>query len=287
MRISELTVLVMIGAGLAPAALAQSPRPEAQADLGARAVLAPLPGAAAKAVPLAPFASARDALKAGVRNYNAGDKAGAAQALEFAAGQGHVLALWKLGRMYSAGDGVPHDDLKAFEFYSRIADEFADETPGTQNARIVSSAFVALGGYFRDGIKGSYVEANPSRAFELFQYAASYYGDPEAQYQLSRLYLEGRGARKNPRQAARWVHLSADKGHVEAQALLGQLMMSGSGVPRQPALGLMWLTLARDGADPERHGEIIDAHKTAVDGATQADRDLAMVLLQRHLDRGR
>jgi hypothetical protein len=288
MRISDLAVVILMGACAASAAHAQDAGLRGpQADAAARAILAPLPGAAAKPVPLAPFASARDALRAGVRSYNAGNKAGAAEALEFAAGQGHALALWKLGRMYSAGDGVPHDDLKAFEYYSRIADEFADETPGTQNARIVASAFVALGGYFRDGIKGSYVAQNPSRAFEMFQYAASYYGDPEAQYHLSRLYLEGFGTRKDARQAARWVHLSADKGHVEAQALLGQLMLAGSGVPRQPSLGLMWLTLARDGADPERHGEIIAAHEAAVAAASQAERDHAMVLLQRHLDRGR
>jgi uncharacterized protein len=189
--------------------------------------------------------------------------------------------------MYASGDGVPHDDLKAFEYFSKIADEFADETPGTQNAKLVSHAFVALAGYFRDGIPGSYVRANPARAVELFQYAASYYSDPEAQYQLGRLFLDGRGVGKDARQAARWVNLSADKGHVEAQALLGQMMMGGVGMPRQNARGLMWLTLARDSADPERHSEIIEAHKQAMAGASVEDRDMAMVLLQRQMSRQR
>ncbi len=53
------------------------------------------------------YRSAKDALRAGMREYNAGDKQGAARALEYAAGQGHALALWKLGRMYADGDGVP------------------------------------------------------------------------------------------------------------------------------------------------------------------------------------
>ena len=115
-------------------------------------------------VPEKGYRSGRDALRSGVRDYNAGDKQGAVRALEYAADQGQTLALWKLGRMYADGDGVPHDDLKAFEYFSKIADENADAMPGSANGRIVGGAFVALGGYFVDGIPGSYVKANPDRA---------------------------------------------------------------------------------------------------------------------------
>ena len=187
-----------------------------------------------------------------MRDYNAGDKAGAAQALEYAATRGHTLALWKLGRMYADGDGVDHDELKAFEYFSKLADANADESPDSPNAPVVASAFVALGGYFLDGIKGTYVTANPSRAREMFQYAASYFSDPHAQYNLARLYLDGTGVQKDPRQAARWFKLSAEKGHAASQALLGQLLINGDGVPRQSARGLMWLTLAREAADARR-----------------------------------
>ena len=105
-----------------------------------------------------------------MRDYNAGNKLGAARALEYAAGQGHALALWKLGRMYADGDGVPHDDLKAFEYFSKIADENAEESPHSPNASVVASAFVALGTYFLDGIKGTYVKPDAARAHEMFRY---------------------------------------------------------------------------------------------------------------------
>ena len=72
-----------------------------------------------------------------MQEYNAGDKAGAVKALEYAAQQGHTLARWKLGRMYADGDGVPQDDLKAFEHFSRIADESPDESP---NSRMPASS---------------------------------------------------------------------------------------------------------------------------------------------------
>ena len=218
------------------------------------------------------YRTAREALRTGVRDYNAGDKEGAARALEYAATQGHALALWKLGRMYAEGDGVPHDDLKAFEFFSKIADENADDGPDSPNAGVVSSALVALGSYFLDGIKGSAVAPNLERAYDMFNYAASYFGDPNAQYSLARLYLDGTGVTQDPRQAARWFNLAAEKGHHPAQALLGQLLINGQGVPVQRARGLMWLTVAREAADTGKDRWIVALQEQAWTSASDLDR---------------
>src|SRR4028119_1899006 len=149
-------VTVVLGAGAA-LALAAAPRPQ------------PLTPAL---TPVIKYGSVREALQTGMRDYNAGDKRGAARALESAGGQGHALARWRLGRMYADGDGVQHDDLRAFEYFSKLADQNADEAPDSPNAPVVSSAFVALGTYFLDGIKGTYVAANPARAAEMFCHAA-------------------------------------------------------------------------------------------------------------------
>ena len=237
--------------------------------------------AVARTGPLLPpqaYTSAKDALRTGVRDYNAGDKINAVKALEYAATQGHALALWKLGRMYAEGDGVPRNDLRAFEYFSKIADENAEEAPESARAGVVANAFVCLGAYFLDGIKGSYVVPNPERAAEMFSYAASYFGDPAAQYHLARLYLEGNGLERDARQAARWLNLAAEKGYSSAQALLGQLLLNGQGVPRQRARGLMWLELARQQADPKREGWISALHAEAFDAASESDRRTAMGL---------
>ena len=227
------------------------------------------------------YRSAKDALKAGVREYNAGDKQGAARALEYAAGQGHALALWKLGRMYAEGDGVPHDDLKAFEFFSRIADASTDDGPEPQNATVTASAFTALGTYFLDGIKGTYVSPNAERAYDMFNYAASYYGDPNAQYNLARLYLDGNGVEADPRQAARWFNLAAEKGHHPAQALLGDILVNGSGgVPVQRVKGLMWLSLAREGAEGRKDDWIVALYEKDWASASGDDRAEAQTQLQ-------
>jgi uncharacterized protein len=237
------------------------------------------------AIPSDVFKSTRDAFRAGIQEYNAGDKTGAVKALEYAAQQGHALARWKLGRMYADGDGVPQDDLKAFEHFSRIADEHADESPDAPNARFVASAFVALGSYYLEGIPATYVKPNTDRAREMFQYAATYFGDPDAQYSLARMHLDGVGGSKDPRQAMRWLNLAAEKGHVQAQALLGQMLFTGEGGMRQKARGLMWLTIARDAAVPERDAWVLDLYNKAFTEAADTDRQAALAYLEQQIRR--
>ncbi|MET0605425.1 MAG: tetratricopeptide repeat protein [Beijerinckiaceae bacterium] len=240
------------------------------------------PGPAARGL----FPSSRDAVRAGARRYNDGDKSGAAVALGYAAEQGHPMALWKLGKMFATGDGVQRDSLKAFEHFSRIADEYADEPPDSPNARFVSSAFVSLGAFYLDGIPKSYVKADPARAREMFHYAASYFGDADAQYNLARTYVDGVGGPKDARQAARWLDLAAEKGHPAAQAMLGNLLINGAdGVPMQRARGLGLLELAREAADPERDAWIIELHGHAFASTTAQDRDAARIFVERRSKR--
>jgi TPR repeat protein len=82
------------------------------------------------------------------REREGADKAKTLSALEYAADQGHLAAQWKLGRMYVAGDGVPKDDKRAFDYFSQITNAHPDEAPGTAQGRIVAKAFVAVGQYY-------------------------------------------------------------------------------------------------------------------------------------------
>ena len=109
------------------------------------------------------------------RTPDGGDKANAKTStlttLEYAADQGHLEAQWKVGRMYADGDGVPQDDLRAFNYFSQIANAHPDESPGTPQARLVANAFVALGRYYLAGIPNSTIKPDAVRAREMFDYA--------------------------------------------------------------------------------------------------------------------
>ncbi len=221
--------------------------------------------------PLKAIGSVVDSTREAIRAYLAGNKADALKSLSAAADQGHAPAQWKLARMYAEGDGVPRDDIRAFENFSQVCDRHADEAPDSTTAPFVSSAFVALGSYYLNGIPNSAVKPNPARAREMFAYSASYFGDPEAQFVLARLYLDGIGGAKDARQALRWLNLSAEKGHRLAQAELGKLLFSGEAGPKQRARGLMWLKLASETADPASEAWIIETNKAALSQASDTD----------------
>ncbi|HEX2255688.1 MAG TPA: tetratricopeptide repeat protein [Afifellaceae bacterium] len=223
-----------------------------------------------------------EAFRSGYAAYKKGETQEAVEALSFAAEKGHAAALWKLARMYATGDGVQEDDAKAFHIYSRIANENADGNPRGRDAPFIADAFVALGGYLRSGVPGG-IQPDEGRARRFFAYAASYFGDPEAQYQLAGMYLRGQGGEKNERQAVRWFKLAAEKGHARAQAAFGQALFKGIGVARNQTRGLMWLDLAARSA--EEDGSILTMHEEAFATATEGERSTAEAQAQAWLDR--
>lgn len=167
-------------------------------------------------------------------------------ALEGAAAAGQPLALWRLGMMYESGMGVEQDDVKAFGYFSRIADQNADTPPRGIEADIVARSFVKIGEYYRAGLPGAGIAADAEHSRDLLIHAASYFGDADAQYRLGMLFIDPESEDPNPLQGARWLSLAARKGHLSAQAVLGDMLFNGTGVPAQPVEGLMWLTIAHE-----------------------------------------
>ena len=201
-------------------------------------------------------------------------------ALQYAAEGGHSWAQWKLGRMYADGNGVVQNDLRAFEYFNQIASKHAEDSPSAPQAAIYANAFVALGRYYLNGIPNSKVKPDPDRAREMFSYAASYFGNADAQYDLARMYLKTADASRDDfRYGARWLGLAAQKGQHQAQALLGQMLFNGDRLPRQAARGLMFLTLARDGAGPDEVW-IKESYNRAFAKASDDDRASALQMLE-------
>jgi len=315
MRISDriaLFVLFVTGLGLASAfafdgsSSTNTVASVASADIPRTAMVGPVPNTAVMPWEPAPnqsfflsFSNLRvpdgalkltpsDAYRWGTQAMRIGNIPPGVRAIEYAAANGHPIAQWKLGHMFAEGDGVTEDHLRAFGYFSKLAEGHAEDRPGTAISYLVSNAFVALGNYYREGIPNSPVKPDLDRARSMFSYAAFYFGDRDAQYNLARMYLEGMGVPKDPKVAARWLSLAADKGQHQAQALLGEMLIKGAEVPRRSALGLMWLTLAADSASPQE-AWIVQMHDDASKQASEEDRALALNLLEKRLrgsDRG-
>ena len=241
-------------------------------------LMAPAPAAAfdqqAGATAAEPQNRVRSLFRFGFSAYKRGNKDEAFRAYRDAAEHGHAGARWKLAHMYAAGDGVPENDYEAFKLFQGIVREGA--APGSRESTFVANALVSLANYIRRGIPGSPVGANPDQARNLLWQAAADFGDPDAQFELGRMFLYGEGGAADPRQAARWFNLAADKGHVGARALLGQMLFERG----QTVRGLSMMTAALKHAEPHEHEWIRQLQEEAFALSSEADRRTAMVLAE-------
>src|SRR5271154_6858271 len=225
------------------------------------------------------FTDPKQALQVGVDDLKAGDAAGSLPALTYAAEGGQAIARWKLGEMYADGDGVQRDDVKAYHYFNQMVEDYDEDQPDRRNLSAIANAFVAVGVYCLNGIPDSDVRADPRRAHELFQYAATIFGDPNAQYNLAHMYTVGAGGlAKDNIAAVRWLAVAAQKGHAPSQALLGHMLFMGDGVPRQRARGLMWLEFAKDAAPDTNGAWIRDLYQHDLESASDSDRQAAAAL---------
>lgn len=218
--------------------------------------------------------------KFGFSAYKSGHKEQAVEAYKYAAENGQVGAQWKLARMYAEGDGVGRDDYQAFRLFSAIAGQ--DVEPGSPEDTYISDALVAMAKYLRDGIPGSPVGADPQAAADYYMRAAATYRNPDAQFEIGKMYLKGDGVRANTRQAGRWLQLAAEKGHAGAQATLGNLLFHSGKVIR----GLAMMTAALERAKSSDQPWIRGMQEEAFAISSDNERTKAIGLAQDMLAQG-
>jgi TPR repeat protein len=276
-RAHRAVITVVLGGAalwtLAPAFVATAPALDAR-DQHKAAATSPLPM----------FKDPQAALRVGIESYHAGNTKNSVEALRYAADGGESLAQWKLGRMYADGDGVTRDDAVAYDYFSRLVEHFIEEEPEPRERSMAANAFVSAGVYALEGVPSAKIAPDKERAFDLFRYAATYFGNAEAQYNLARMYLDGVGVKRDVRQGVNWLDLAVRKNHAPSQALLGHLIFKGvAGAHPQRARGLMYLTLAREQANSADDQWIVDLHSKAIVAASDADRKSAVDMLEHYL----
>lgn len=190
----------------------------------------------------------------GLRALRENDVPGALSALQYSAEGGHVGAMWKLARIYSDGILVDLDIGRAVGFYEQIIVRHGNIGRFDRFARLVSDSMVALGRlHTTDGFEPD-VSYDPRRAAGLLRHAATFFGDPNAQYELALLYIDGTAGEQSPTMAARWLTLAARKDHKGAQTLLGEMLWKGEGIKRRPVQGLTWMMLANGSSEEGSDG---------------------------------
>jgi exopolysaccharide production negative regulator len=203
-----------------------------------------------------------------------GNEADALDALKYAAEHGSQAAQWKLGRMYQIGDGVQKDPRAAYEFFQGIADNYSNTQPGTPEWQFTSNAMVALGEYYLIGVPEAGIEKDSDKARIMFTTAATYFDNPDAQFKLARLYLEGENSDAEIIQAARMLKTAAEQDHIGAEALLGHLIFEGKYIRRDPVRGLAMMMHAKrraTGADADWVTELLEESFATASEAERRD----------------
>ena len=144
------------------------------------------------------------------------------------ANKGYPSAQFKLGEMYSKGNGVPQDCNEAFKWFAKAADQGHTE-----------AQFKVGEMYY----KGNGVPQDCNEACKRFTKIAVK-GHPAAQCKLGEMYSDGNGAPQDYNEASKWFLKAADKGNATAQAHLALIYYEGKGVIEDYVEAYKWALLA-------------------------------------------
>ena len=156
--------------------------------------------------------------------YLRGDYATALKELEPIAKQGHAGAQFRLGRMYSNGEGVVQDNIEAVKWYRKAAE---------QN---YASAQYKLGWMYENG-KG--VVQDDNEAVKWYRKSAEQ-NYALSQNDLGRMYRNSKGVVQDDVEAVKWYRKAAEQGERYAQSNLGWMYENGKGVVQDDNEAVKW-----------------------------------------------
>jgi len=142
--------------------------------------------------------------------------------------QGEADAQYHLGSMYYSGEGVPHDDEQAVQWFTKAAEQ----------GHVDAQYNLAL--MYKHG-QGVLLDLN--QAVQWFTKAAGQ-GHVDAQFILARMYKHGEGTPQDFKQAIEWYTKAAEQGDVDAQYNLALMYKNGEGVLQDYMKAYAWFNLA-------------------------------------------
>ncbi|RHZ73610.1 hypothetical protein Glove_230g41 [Diversispora epigaea] len=140
------------------------------------------------------------------------------------------ISTLSLANMYLNGLGVEKNTNKAFQIYSKVADE---------------GSLLALNSMAYCYKNGFGVEKNPEKAFELYLKAAGK-GNPLAQFNAGYCYGKGIGIEKNETKGFQWIEKSARAGNINAINEVGYSYENGIGVGKDIKEAFKWYMKAAE-----------------------------------------
>jgi len=219
------------------------------------------------------FASKEAAFTQGYSAFRGSQFDIAVTALNFAAKRGVMRAKYYLARIYSDNSSEFTDHARAYGLLRDIISGYATVDPKDYRvAPYVSKALTSIARYERKGIPEMKLAPSTKRALVFFNHAASYFNEPDAQFELAKHYLEGAGVEARVPYALNWLARLSKRGHAGAQAYLANLYWAGRYTVRDPVRALALITVAVENANEEDRFWIEDVHQNIFCDANQKTR---------------
>jgi TPR repeat protein len=163
-----------------------------------------------------------------VYSYGRGVEKNDAEAVKWyrkAADQGLAEAQYKLASRYEEGKGIKKDLQESYKWYRKSAEQ-----------RYFDSVVKLISNYSKnldqkELIKWHHIIAE-ANIIEYFSGKFRHDWNTYSQAYLGAAYLHGKGAKKNPKEAIKWLTVAADKGSLPAQENLGIAYSKGIGVEK-------------------------------------------------------
>ncbi|PBC07824.1 caspase family protein [Mesorhizobium sp. WSM3859] len=193
----------------------------------------------------------------------------AKKAIQKAADQGHVRAVFELGYLNATGTGMPANRKQANTFYAAASDK-GDPYGMTSWGRALFNGY----GVDRDTGKG----------LDLLLKAAAM-GHTYAMNDLAAIFTEGRnGVPADPARAVAFLKAGVERQDMYSMNLLGRNYLAGTGVEKDPKTALSLFQKSMDLGQPYAPGSLARMYRDGV--GVQQDLAEAQRLFELATDRG-
>jgi uncharacterized protein len=143
------------------------------------------------------------------------------------------------------------DHTKAYALFQGLSDEHGSVDPDdVRRAPFVAKAITSLAGYVRRGLPEIGLKPDIERAVEFIRHSATFFNEPDAQFELAKLHLTGQGVPLDVRLGLHYVQKLVQDSHAGAQAYLADMYWKGKHVPVDHVRALALTKLAIDNASP-------------------------------------
>ncbi len=223
------------------------------------------------------FVSPEAALEQGIGAYRGGFYQHALPALSYAADRGLLLAQYHLALLYSDNAGATTNHAKAYDLFGEIVVKHARKVDfyDDDNAPYVGKSLTALARYYLRGLPEHGLQPDPVLAAGYLQQADTFFRDPDARFELAKMYLTGDGVAENHRQALSRLKGLKEDGHVAATAFVADLLWRGKIVQKDEVEALRLIRWAVENAPAQERIWIEDIYGTIYCGASSGVRQQA------------